>query len=177
MPRSFPVPIVIVQHMPPVFTQLLANRLNQLCSCEVREAVDEEALNAGEILIAPGDRHLEIVAPDGIPRVQLNDGPMVNSCRPAVDILFRSVAKLYGRQVLSVVLTGMGKDGLEGARAIKQAGGTVIAQDQETSVVWGMPRAVTEAGLADRVVALPFVSKEILNSVSTAENRVIPTYS
>ncbi|WP_437205118.1 protein-glutamate methylesterase/protein-glutamine glutaminase [Planctomicrobium sp. SH664] len=172
IPRTFGVPIVIVQHMPPVFTQLLANRLNDSCPCPVREAVDGEPLIAGQVLIAPGNWHVRIVRRDGEERIQLDDGLPVNSCRPAVDVLFQSAAELYGAGVLAAVLTGMGKDGLEGAKLVRERGGRIIAQDQETSVVWGMPRAVTEAGLAHQVLALRDIAPEILRSVAAAPLRI-----
>lgn len=171
IPRNFPVPIVVVQHMPAVFTQLLANRLNQLCPCPVREAAVIDRLQPGQILIAPGNQHLRIVSADGLPQIQLDDGPPVNSCRPAVDVLFHSASAVFGRGVLAVVLTGMGKDGLEGARAVKTGGGKVLAQDQETSVVWGMPRAVTEAGLADQILPLGQIGREVQRIVTTSHAR------
>ncbi|WP_437223592.1 protein-glutamate methylesterase/protein-glutamine glutaminase [Planctomicrobium sp. SH661] len=175
IPRSFPVPVLVVQHMPPVFTQLLANRLQQTCPCPVREAVDEEPLTPGTILIAPGNQHMQVCFHEKQMCVRLNDGPLINSCRPAVDLLFRSAAELYGKGLLAVVLTGMGKDGLEGAREVKRRGGRVIAQDQESSVVWGMPRAVAEAGLADLILPLNAIGPEILQAARPVVPRLVST--
>jgi two-component system chemotaxis response regulator CheB len=173
LPENFPVPIVIVQHMPPVFTRHLANRLNQECALTVREAAAGEALQCGEVLIAPGDFHLEIQRQGVAIRTMLQQGPPENSCRPAVDVLFRSAAKVYGTGLQAVVLTGMGQDGKRGAESIVQAGGTVIAQDEASSVVWGMPRAVTEAGLANKVVSLQLISDELLRRVAVARQAVL----
>ena len=170
LPPDFPVPIVIVQHMPPVFTRHFANRLNQECAVEVREASDGEALRAGEVLIAPGDFHLEIHRKGVSVRTVLNQGSPENSCRPAVDVLFRSAARVYGPGLQAVVLTGMGQDGKRGAESIVQAGGTVIAQDEESSVVWGMPRAVAEAGLASKVIPLQAIPDELLRCVAVARH-------
>jgi two-component system chemotaxis response regulator CheB len=148
LPADFPLPIVVVQHMPPVFTRFLANRLDQLSPLSVREGEPDAVLAPGTVWIAPGDHHM-VLAKDGPEvRLQLNQGPQENSCRPAVDPLFRSVAEVYGGRALGLVLTGMGSDGLAGARVLHGAGGQIMAQDQGTSVVWGMPGAVTEAGLA-----------------------------
>jgi len=165
LPANFPVPVLVVQHMPAVFTRLLADRLNQSCPCTVREAVSNAPLTPGTILIAPGDYHLSVVSQAGEVRTHLSQGPAVNSCRPAVDVLFQSVAPIYGPAVLSVILTGMGKDGLDGARGIKALGGQLLVQDQASSVVWGMPRAVTEAGLADQILPLSAIGAEIVNVV------------
>ena len=173
LPANFPVPIVIVQHMPPVFTRHLANRLNQECALTVREAIAGEALQCGEVLIAPGDFHLEIQRQGVAIRTMLQQGPPENSCRPAVDVMFRSAAKIYGPALQAVVLTGMGQDGKRGAESIVQAGGSVIAQDEASSVVWGMPRAVTEAGLANKVVSLQHISDELLRRVAVARQTAL----
>ena len=170
LPADFPVPIVIVQHMPPVFTRHLANRLKQECALEVREASAGETLRAGDVLIAPGDFHLEIQRQGVSIKTVLNQGSPENSCRPAVDVLFRSAAKVFGPGLCAVVLTGMGQDGRRGAENIVQAGGTVIAQDEESSVVWGMPRAVAEAGLASKVVPLQAIAGELLRRVAIARH-------
>lgn len=156
-----PVPIFIVQHMPPVFTGQLADRLNSVCSMPVREAVPDAVVRPGEVWLAPGDFHMEI-ARDGVEvQVKLNQHAPEHSVRPAVDPLFRSVANYYRAGTLGVVLTGMGKDGVEGCRAIQQMGGQVLVQDQATSAVWGMPYQVVEAGLADSVAPLEKISREI----------------
>lgn len=161
LPVSFPAPIVVVQHMPPVFTHHLAARLNQMCSLTVREATANETLRPGEVLIAPGDHHLELQRRGAEVQTVLHQGPPENSCRPAVDVLFRSAARVFGPNCLAVVLTGMGHDGLRGADEIVQAGGAVLAQDEATAVVWGMPRSVVEAGLADQVLPLTSISQEL----------------
>lgn len=148
LPADFPLPIVVVQHMPPVFTRHLAERLNQVGPLTVAEAKGGETLRAGHALVAPGDWHIEVARQGTAYVTVLSQGTPENSCRPAVDVLFRSAAKAFGPACLGVVLTGMGRDGLRGAEEIASQGGTLIAQDEATSVVWGMPRAVTEAGLA-----------------------------
>lgn len=164
MPASFPVPIVIVQHMPPIFTGILAERLSALRRVKFVEGVDGCALEPGMAYIAPGGRHME-VRRDGTRIVlRLHDGPPENSCRPAVDVLFRSVAATYGDRALSVILTGMGQDGANGCAHIREQGGRVIAQDKATSVVWGMPGSVVEAGLADQVLALPDIADELVRA-------------
>jgi len=173
LPANFPVPIVIVQHMPPVFTRHLANRLNQECALTVREAGAGEALQCGEVLIAPGDFHLEIQRQGVAIRTMLQQGPPENSCRPAVDVLFRSAAKVYSNSLLAVVLTGMGQDGKRGSECIVQAGGTVIAQDEASSVVWGMPRAVTEAGLANKTMSLQLIPDELVRRVAVARHKTL----
>lgn len=169
LPATLPVPVVIVQHMPPVFTELLAKRLDEISKIRVHEASEGQPIQAGHAYIAPGGKHLALVAESGYVRARLNEQPPENSCRPAVDVLFRSVAQVYGGGSLGVVLTGMGQDGLRGARWIHESGGRVIAQDQETSVVWGMPGAVAEAGLADEIVALSGVSKAVLALAGTKD--------
>jgi two-component system chemotaxis response regulator CheB len=162
LPAGFPVPIVIVQHMPPMFTRLLAERLAAQSPVAVREASSECVLRAGEAWVAPGDYHM-IVARDGRQvRLRLHQEPPENSCRPAVDVLLRSVAKAYGASSLSVILTGMGQDGLRGCEALCEAGGQVLAQDEASSVVWGMPGHVARAGLADRVLPLSLIADEIV---------------
>jgi two-component system chemotaxis response regulator CheB len=152
---------VIVQHMPPLFTRNLANRLNQECHLRVQEAEGGETLEPGHVFIAPGDFHLELCREGTAVKTVLQQGPPENSCRPAVDVLFRSAASIYGRGCLGVVLTGMGQDGLRGAEHIVHLGGTLIGQDEATSVVWGMPRAVCEAGLTHSVLPLGSVADEI----------------
>lgn len=144
-PALAKVAVVIAQHMPPVFTAVLAARLGQLTGRDAREAVDGDVLKPGTIYVAPGDRHLT-VAPAQAPSLRLGDGPPVNFCKPAVDPLFASVAEAYGPAALGIVLTGMGSDGAAGAGAIAKAGGSVIAQDEASSVVWGMPGAAARTG-------------------------------
>jgi two-component system, chemotaxis family, protein-glutamate methylesterase/glutaminase len=165
LPADLPVPVVIVQHMPPMFTRLLAERLTCQNSVRVEEGRSGGILTPGHAWVAPGDYHM-IVVRDG-PHVKLlvHQDPQENSCRPAADVLFRSIAKTYGPAALAVVLTGMGQDGMRGCEAIRAAGGQVIAQDEATSVVWGMPGAVTRAGLADKVLPLPEIAAEVVRRV------------
>ncbi|MFN3505791.1 MAG: chemotaxis response regulator protein-glutamate methylesterase [Caldimicrobium sp.] len=161
MPSSFPYPIFIVQHMPPLFTKQLADRLNKDSPLTVKEAVNGEIVKEGVAYIAPGDYHMEVVLEDRIKKIYLHQGPPRNNCRPAVDVLFESLAKVYNGSCLAMVLTGMGKDGLEGARRIKERGGAVIAQDAQSAVVFGMPRAVIEAGLADEILPLSEIPRRL----------------
>jgi two-component system, chemotaxis family, protein-glutamate methylesterase/glutaminase len=166
LPADFPVPIVIVQHMPPLFTRLLADRLNILARLEVQEGKAGQELQRGHVWIAPGDHHMTVVR-KGIGFVLgINRDPRENSCRPAVDVLFRSVAQAYGANVLAVVLTGMGADGTRGSAEIREAGGEVIVQDEASAVVWGMPGSVVAANLADRICPLSDMGPEIVRRVS-----------
>ncbi|GAB5407597.1 MAG: chemotaxis response regulator protein-glutamate methylesterase [Aureliella sp.] len=172
LPATVNVPIVVAQHMPPVFTRQLAQRLNQLTPLEVQEAAHGDKLHPGGIWIAPGDFHMQLKRVGNDVQVVLDQGAPENSCRPAVDVLFRSCASLYGKGNVSIVLTGMGQDALKGARCVREQGGFVIAQDQATSVVWGMPRAVQEAGQADKVLPLDRIAHFLsphLGSCSKAE--------
>jgi two-component system chemotaxis response regulator CheB len=166
LPATFPVPIVIVQHMPPVFTRMLANRLDGRCAVGVIEAEGGELLRPGRVHIAAGGQHLALVRQGTSVVTVASDEPPENSCRPAVDVLFRSVAALYGSSALAVVLTGMGQDGLRGAEEIRVAGGQILAQDEASSVVWGMPGFVAKAGLADAVLPLDALSDEINRRVA-----------
>jgi two-component system, chemotaxis family, protein-glutamate methylesterase/glutaminase len=164
LPAGLRVPVMVVQHMPPVFTAMLAQRLDKLSPLEVREAVDGDVPVAGQVLIAPGDQHLTVVTRAGVPTVRLTSGPQENFCRPAVDVLFRTAADVYGGRVVAAVLTGMGQDGLEGARQLVAKGAHVIAQDRESSVVWGMPGAVVMAELAHEVVPLRDLSARMVRA-------------
>lgn len=161
IPKDFPVPVVIVQHMPPGFTLNLAQNLNGKSKIEVREGVEGDLVQPGLALIAPGDFHMVLQRKGTAVGVSMNRGAPENFCRPAVDVLFRSVVDVYGGNSLCVVLTGMGQDGMLGATAIGAAGGTVLAQDEATSVVWGMPGAVARAGLADDILPLARIAGEI----------------
>ena len=172
LPATFPVPIVIVQHMPPVFTRMLANRLDGRCAVDVIEAEGGEVLLPGRVHIAAGGRHLTLARQGTSVITVANDDPPENSCRPAVDVLFRSVADLYGANALAVVLTGMGQDGLRSSEMIRLAGGQVVAQDEATSVVWGMPGFVARAGLADAVLPLDAVAGEIGRRVAAGRSLV-----
>ena len=165
LPADFPLPVLIVQHMPPLFTRLLAERLQAATSLRVEEAVDGSPVLPGGVLIAPGDYHMQLRAFGPEIRIALDQSPPENSCRPAVDVLFRSVGQVYGGSAISVILTGMGQDGLRGTQALKAQGAFVIAQDESSSVVWGMPGAVVAAGLADRVVPLLDVVPEVLHQI------------
>jgi two-component system, chemotaxis family, protein-glutamate methylesterase/glutaminase len=164
-PQSLPVPAVIVQHMPPIFTRLLADRLRAHTNLSVREAQGGEVLAPGEIWIAPGDYHMMVRREGMTRRLVLTQAPHENSCRPAVDVLFRSVAECYGGHTLAVILTGMGQDGLRGCEHVREVGGQIVAQDEATSVVWGMPGYVANAGLADAVLPLGQVAAEIVRRV------------
>jgi len=156
------VPVFIVQHMPPVFTQLLANRLTEIGVIPVMEPYDGQEAQAGKAYIAPGGWHMYLKRQGTKVFIGLNDDPPENSCRPAVDVLFRSAALVYKRSLLGVVLTGMGQDGLLGAQDILRENGSVIVQDQETSVIWGMPGVIAKADLADKVLPLDEIPNEIL---------------
>jgi two-component system chemotaxis response regulator CheB len=166
LPADFPVPIVVVQHMPPMFTRLLAERLTAQSSLRVQEGVSGAVLQPGQAWIAPGDHHMIVVRDGNQVRLLVHQDPPENSCRPAVDVLLRSVAKTYGPNSLSVILTGMGADGLRGCEVLREAGGQILAQDEATSVVWGMPGYVARAGLADRVLPLSLLAGEILRRMS-----------
>ncbi len=163
IPANFPLPILIVQHMPPTFTRLLAERLNAVSSLRVEEASAGLTVEPGRVFVAAGDHHLRVrrLGPRSMITV-VDSGPHENSCRPSVDVLFRSLAENYGGEVLYLVLTGMGSDGLHGAVALKAAGAFGIAQDEATSVVWGMPGALARAGLADRIVPLDGIPAELV---------------
>jgi two-component system chemotaxis response regulator CheB len=165
LPPGFPLPILLVQHMPALFTRLLAERLHATCRLPVEEARQGEPVKAGKILIAPGDFHMKVASNGGSVCVQLDQSPPQNSCRPAVDALFASIGEVYGGAVIAAILTGMGQDGLRGAEILKARGASILAQDEASSVVWGMPGAVVNAGLADRVLPLDRVVPEILRMV------------
>ena len=158
----FSVPIVCVQHMPPMFTKSLAESLTKKSKIMVVEATEAEELLPGKMYIAPGGHHLVVRQKDGKAVAGINDGPPENSCRPSVDVLFRSVGSVYGdKGVLAVVLTGMGNDGCSGVRALKRRGCYCITQSEQTCVVYGMPRAVDEAGLSDKSLPLSAIAPEI----------------
>lgn len=149
------VPVLIVQHMPPVFTAVFAEHLGARIGLPTSEGRAGERLAPGRVYVAPGGRHMGLAGNRQEPIIRLDDGPVVNFCRPAVDVLFMDAAAIFGGATLSVVLTGMGSDGTAGARALAEAGGTVLAQDEATSTVWGMPGSVAKAGLAHGVLPLP----------------------
>jgi two-component system chemotaxis response regulator CheB len=167
IPASFPLPILIVQHMPPMFTRFLAERLQAGSPLQVQEAAAGAPIAPGRILIAPGDHHLRIRSVGAAGYITtLDQGPHENSCRPSVDVLFRSLAESYGGDVLAVVLTGMGSDGAKGVEALKAVGACSLVQDEPTSVVWGMPGSVARAGLADRILPLDRIVPEIVKLAS-----------
>ncbi|OLE21396.1 MAG: chemotaxis response regulator protein-glutamate methylesterase [Actinobacteria bacterium 13_1_20CM_3_71_11] len=168
LPATLAVPVLVVQHMPPVFTKMFAERLDRACAIKVVEAVDGMPVTPGVAYLAPGDYHLTVVGRPGAATTRLTQEPAENSCRPAADVLFRSVAQVYGGASLAVVLTGMGQDGRHGAERLRQAGAEVVAQDQASSVVWGMPGAVVAAGLADAVLPLAEIGGYLALRATTA---------
>lgn len=170
LPADFPAPIVIAQHMPPVFTQLFAARLDRVVPLRVREAVDGQELVAGDVWVAPGDYHLHVVRRGSKLFTRVDQSEPVNSCRPAVDVLFRSVASACGGDALAVVLTGMGMDGLRGCETLRAAGAEIVVQDEATSVVWSMPGSVAKAGLADSVCPIGRLGDELLRRVLARRN-------
>jgi two-component system chemotaxis response regulator CheB len=168
LPADFPVPVLIVQHLPKNFTKFFAQRLDAACALTIREATDSTRIAPGAVWIAPGDLHLEAHSTARGIVLATNDGPLVNSCRPAADVLFHTAATCFGAATLAVVLTGMGQDGLDGCRRIREVGGQVIVQDKATSVVWGMPGQVTEAGLAEAVLPISDVGAEVMRRVGAS---------
>jgi two-component system chemotaxis response regulator CheB len=165
LPHDFPCGVILVQHMPPAFTGPLAARLNGLSKLEVSEAAPNDLVEPGRVLLAPGGFHLRLRREGHRVTVNLSEEPRALLHRPSVDVTFFSIAEVYGSRSVGVVLTGMGNDGLAGMRAIKAAGGKAIAQDEESSVVYGMPRAVVEAGLADHVLPLSAIPEAIVGCV------------
>jgi two-component system, chemotaxis family, protein-glutamate methylesterase/glutaminase len=171
LPPDFPVPIVIVQHMPPMFTTLLAERLTTKCPLPVREGRMGEPLHPGTVWIAPGDYHLRVKRMHPAVQLFIDQSPAQNSCRPSVDVLFESVAQAYGDRALAVILTGMGQDGLRGCQQVRDRNGQIVAQDEASSVVWGMPGFVVNAGLADAVLPIDQITAEILRRISRTSVR------
>lgn len=167
VPAPLAVPVVIVQHMPPLFTRTLAERLDRLGGTRFHEGVDGQRLEPGHAYIAPGGRHMEVVSRGGALHLKLQDEPPENSCRPAVDPLFRSVAAQCTGSVLGIILTGMGQDGLNGCRHLRERGARIMVQDEKSSVVWGMPGSVAHAGLADALVPLERVAEELRHFAPT----------
>lgn len=166
LPENFHLPIVIVQHMPPIFTRQLADRLNKVCNIEVLEATDGMLLAPGLAVLAPGDHHMRLKQSARGVAVSLDQKPRENSCRPSVDVLFNSVVELYGGRTIGIILTGMGQDGLRGVEALKAKGAYIIAQNRESSVVWGMPGVVVHAGLSDETLHLHDIGDAILRQVA-----------
>jgi two-component system chemotaxis response regulator CheB len=161
LPKDFPVPIIIAQHMPRLFTQSFSQRLNSLAKIDVKEAEDKEPLRPGVVFVTPGDTHLGVRQKGREVIVEfVNDKSYIY--RPSVDLLMRTTAEVYGPAAVGVILTGMGNDGLEGIKMLKSRGGFVIAQDEDTSVVYGMPKAVVNANLADAVLPIDRIPEEII---------------
>jgi two-component system chemotaxis response regulator CheB len=170
LPVGFPLPVVVAQHMPPIFTALLAKRLTAKCSLPVLECQPGALLEPGCIWIAPGDYHMVLKEGEGgLIHLRTNQGPRENFCRPSVDVLFRSVAEVFGAKSLGVILTGMGQDGLKGCEALCAQNAPVIVQDEATSVVWGMPGFVARAGLAEKILPLDQIGNEIIRRAGTGD--------
>ena len=154
-------PVLITQHMPPTFTAILAEHLTRVSKHPVREARDGEEINAGTVYVAPGGKHMSVARRDGVAVIAIDDGALINFCKPSVDPLFSSAGTVWGAKALALVLTGMGSDGLRGAQALVAAGGHVLAQDEATSVVWGMPGQVAHHGLCSAVLPLPDIAGKL----------------
>ncbi|MGA2419644.1 MAG: chemotaxis response regulator protein-glutamate methylesterase [Candidatus Acidiferrum sp.] len=174
IPADFPVPIVIVQHMPPLFTRMLAERLSKKAAIKIREGEPGARLQPGEAWIAPGDYHMTVERHGTSVQLAMNQGPPENSCRPAVDVLFRSVAAAFGANTLAVVMTGMGSDGVLGSQVVRERGGRVYVQDEATSVVWGMPGQVAAAGWADKIFPLGMLAAEIDRLIRKSRHALSP---
>ncbi len=181
LPKDFPVPVLIVQHMPKLFTGALAERLDKCCPLRVEEAYDNAVIRPGTVWLAPGDAHMEVAsrctmveedrgAESRSSRVRLHQREPLNHCRPSVDYLFFSAARMYGAGTLALVMTGMGADGLNGARAVREGGGVVLAQDKTTSAVWGMPGRVTVAGIANATLPLWGIAGALRQRVSAGSS-------
>jgi two-component system chemotaxis response regulator CheB len=164
-PAGFPLPILVVQHMPPLFTASLAASLDAKCALKVKEGEDGEALQPGTVYLAPGGSHMKVQVEAAERRIRITDDPPENHCKPAVDTLFRSVAHGLPGKGLGVVLTGMGSDGTVGCRLLKRQGSTIFAQDEASCVVFGMPKEVIRAGVVDLVVPLDRMAEEIARAV------------
>jgi two-component system chemotaxis response regulator CheB len=155
------LPVLVTQHMPATFTSILAEHLARACNRPAREARDGDVIRPGTLLIAPGGRHMRVARRDGLPAIALDDSPPVNFCKPAVDPLFSSGAATWGASTLAVILTGMGIDGTLGAADICARRGSVIAQDEASSVVWGMPGSAAQSGLCSAVLPVPQIAATI----------------
>ena len=162
LPKGFPVPVLVVQHMPSGFTKEFAESLNAICNLEVVEAQDADVVVPGKIYIAPGDKHIQITRMTLATLINLNDGEPENGHKPSVDVLFRSAARSYGNQTLGVLMTGMGRDAAKEIGTIYNAGGQTIAQDEKSCTVYGMPRVAIENGYVDHIVDLPNIAKKII---------------
>ncbi len=171
LPEDFPLGIVVVQHMPPVFTKAFADRLDTVCAVSVKEAANGDAILPGRVLIAPGDWHMTVSRFGSEPRVLLNQQENVNGHRPSVDVLLRSVAREYGSRAVGVIMTGMGRDGADGMHELRARGGRVIAQDKETSVIYGMNKEVVQGGDAHEVVPVGQIASRLVACVRRAAAR------
>jgi two-component system chemotaxis response regulator CheB len=161
LPKEMLQPVLIVQHMPAVFTRVLAQRLNASSPLEVREAVHQDQLKAGHVYVAPGDHHMRVAGSPRAAWLALDQSPAENGCRPAADPLFQSAAQIFGSSVLALVLTGLGHDGTKGAALVRRAGGEVWVQDEASSTVWGMPGSIVQAGHATRVLPLSSIARAL----------------
>lgn len=159
LPADYPASVLIVQHMPRAFTKALAKRLDGISALDVREAAAGDELAPGQVLIAPGDQHVVF---DSVGRLRLNDGPPVHGCRPSADVTLQAASRLLGARLSVIVMTGMGKDGAIGSQAAKAAGARIFAQDKESSIVWGMPKAVVDMGLAEAQLPLEKIAPKML---------------
>lgn len=175
LPGNLPAGIVVVQHMPPVFTRAFAERLDGCCELTVKEAENGDAIVAGRVLLAPGNWHMTVSKFGSEPRVALNQSENVNGHRPSVDVLMHSVAMEYGSKAVGVIMTGMGKDGADGLRELHRRGGRVIAQDKDSSVIYGMNREVVQSGNADEVVPVDAIARRIVEALryKTAARKAI----
>ncbi len=165
LPGNLKLPVLIVQHMPPVFTQALADSLSKISSLTILEAADGQRLEKGKVYIAPGGKQMKIVKEIAHNKIIITDDPPENHCKPSVDYLFRSLSNVYKGNVLSVIMTGMGNDGVTGMRLLKRHGAKTIAQDQQSCTVFGMPMEAIKAGVVDKIVSLDNIAQEILGSI------------
>jgi two-component system, chemotaxis family, protein-glutamate methylesterase/glutaminase len=173
LPANLPVGVVVVQHMPPVFTRAFAERLDGCCSVRVKEAENGDPIRPGHVLLAPGNWHMTVSKFGGEPRVALNQAENVNGHRPSVDVLMRSVAMEYGSRAVGVIMTGMGKDGAQGLHELHRRGGRVIAQDKDTSVIYGMNREVVQNGDADEVAPVELIADRIMDALRVVSRKAI----
>ncbi|MGC4087057.1 MAG: chemotaxis-specific protein-glutamate methyltransferase CheB [Polyangiaceae bacterium] len=173
LPRTLGVPVMIVQHMPPLFTKFLAERLAQTAALKVTEAADGMSVEAGTVYVARGGEHMKVVMRAGRACITLDSGELENGCRPAVDPLFRSAAAVYGKRLLTVVMTGMGSDGTNGAREVRKAGGRIWAQDEQSSAVWGMAGSIVRAGLADRVFKQSDLADDLARTIEASRRGAV----
>ena len=165
IPANFPLPVVVTQHMPPVFTKSLSERLDSKCPIQIKEAVENEMLKPGICYIAPGNFHMAFKKKNNEVYVSLNQGELVNSCRPSVDVMFDSLSEIYQGKILAVILTGMGFDGTNACKKIKANGGHIVIQNKETCVVWGMPKGVFDLKLQDEVLPVEEIGDYIVSKI------------